>query len=100
MWYCYRRDLIHPLFDLQVGKWYRGARPPAEEHSIPTVYLLVDGEEVRAPLRDLIKRETKAGYAYAYRPHRMSQMEPGEPFLPTEGGCLCVPRAMRGRVEF
>ncbi len=80
MWYCYRRGFKRELpFRLQRGKWYREARPAAEEHSIPTAYLLVGEEEVQVPCKNFIVRETKAEYAYPYRRLQAMEQEPGEP---------------------
>ena len=80
MWYCFkRRHPYDPPFGLEVGRWYEDMRLPEIEGTIETAYLSVDGEEVSVSLRDLILRETKADYSYAYHVGHMGTLEHGQP---------------------
>ena len=76
MWYCIRRRRPYaPPFGLTAGRWYEDTRPVEEEGTIVIAYLNVDGEEVGVLLKDVIIRETKADYSYAYNVGRMPTLE-------------------------
>ena len=84
MWYCLKRKRPYkPSFGLVVGRWYEGLRESAMEQGIrrayPRAYLRVNDEEVEIPLRNLIVRDTKPDYSYAYRVGSMQGVERGEP---------------------
>ena len=74
-YYCYRRLFMgDPPSGVRVGRWYQDTPMPAAEDTIETAYLQIGDEEVRIQLRDLIIRERKPDYSYAY-----NMMAPGEP---------------------
>ena len=82
MWYCLKRRRPYgATFGLVVGRWYEGTRESAMEQRIPRAYprayVRVDDEEVEVPLSNLVVRETKADYCYAYRVEIMPGIEPG-----------------------
>ena len=80
MWYCLKRKRPYdPPFGVTTGRWYEGTRPAEIEGTIEMVYLSVDGEEVWVPQKDLIIRETKADYDYAYNVGNMGTLERGAP---------------------
>ena len=84
MWYCLkRRRRYKPAFGLVVGRWYEGVRESAMEQRIvrayPRAYVRVDDEEVEVPLGNLMVRDTKPDYSYAYNMESMQRVERGEP---------------------
>ncbi len=80
MWYCLkRRRPYRAAFGLVVGRWYEGVRESGMEQRIPRAYLRVDDEEVEVPLGNLIVRDTKLDYSYAYNVESMQRVERGEP---------------------
>ena len=66
MWYCLKRRRPYKPERLAVGRWYEGVREPAMKQRIPKAYVRVDDEEVEVPLGDLMVRDAKPDYSYAY----------------------------------
>ncbi len=62
-------------FGMELGRWYELAGDLQRSGAGPVVVIARDAGEVRVPVRDLLLRQTKPDYAFAYQ---VEQMGPSE----------------------
>lgn len=75
MWVCYPRRFVDNIpFGLRLGEWYEVAEM-VEVSKLPAAVLNVDGDLTRVPAQDLLYRESKPDYAFAYQVERMGPVE-------------------------